>query len=61
MADRQHDIRICDVPLEVQGVDLRISVAPSAVRVVEQPPFVPSDDSQRIVRVVDFPPGGPDE
>ena len=48
-ADRQQDIRICDVPPEVQVVDLQISVAPSAVRMGEQLPLVPSDDSQWIV------------
>ena len=59
-ADRQQYIRNCDVPPEVQVVDLWISVAPSAKWMVEQQPLVPSHDSQRIVRVVDFP-GGPDE
>ena len=54
--DQQQDIRICDVPLEVQIVDLRISVAPSAEQMVEQQLLVPSDDSQWIIRVVDLPP-----
>ena len=58
--DWRQVIRICDVPPDVQVMDLsqddQICDARLTVWRMEQPPDIPGGDSQQPVRVVDLPP-----